>query len=178
MEKKIKFKRLSENAIMPKKATEGSIAFDVYVPKDTIIENGRNLVPLDFAIELPAGYEAKIEPRSGFSLKGMEGYQIMKTSVWIEEDEKVNVSKWDNWASLDPSRFDADVLVGKIDADYRGNVGVIINSHEPTDFMIKAGTRIAQLTIYHSAPDWEFMEVDELSDTERKDGGFGHSGTK
>lgn len=154
MSKIIKFKRLSEDAIIPKKATDGSIAFDVYVPKDIVIEKGRQVIPLEFAIELPIGYEAKIEARSGFSLKGMEG---------ISENG--------------PTRFDADVITGKIDSDYRGNVGVIINSIEERRFYIKRGTRIAQMTIYHSAPDWEFVEVEELSETERDKGGFGHSGT-
>lgn len=170
MEKKIKFKKLSENVIMPKKATAGSIAFDVYAPKDVIIEQGRNVVSLDFAIELPIGYEAKIEPRSGFSAKGMEGYEIAAVLV--------NNTTMKNFASLEKKRFDADVLVGKVDADYRGCIGVIINNHTEQEFMIKARTRIAQMTIYHSSSNWEFEEVDELSQTERADGGFGHTGTK
>ena len=65
--------------------------------------------------------------------------------------------------------------VGVIDSDYRGPV--IVALHNDTDQVkeIFSGDRIAQLVfIQYSSWDWEV--VDELSDTERGDGGFGHSG--
>ena len=73
-------------------------------------------------------------------------------------------------------RFDADVLDGTIDENYRGNVGVIIKSYETTPFIIKQGTKIAQLVVkdYVSDP---FEVVTELSQTERGVQGFGHTGT-
>ena len=147
----IKIKKLSEDAIIPRKATKGAAAYDVYVPKDTIIHYGRQVIPLDIAISIPYGYEAKIEPRSGFSSKGIE------TS-----------SKFSD-------RKDADVLVGKIDSDYRGNIGVIINSHETYSFLLEKGIRIAQMTIY-KVEDADFVTVDELDETDRGEGGFGHTG--
>ena len=149
---KIKIKPLSELAFMPKKATEGAVAYDVYTPEAKIVNTGRQIIPLDFAIELPYGYEAKIEPRSGNSSKGMEG---------IYKDTEIR-------------RFDCDVIQGKIDSDYRGCVGVIIKNND-VPFMIKRGTRIAQLTIY-KVEEAEFEIVDELTQTERGDGGFGSSG--
>lgn len=146
---KIKFKPLSELAIMPKKATQGAAAYDVYVPQNTTIRQGRQIVPLDFAMEIPYGYEAKIEPRSGYSSKGMEGiYEIDKQR-----------------------RFDCDVIQGKIDSDYRGCVGVIVRNNG-VQFMIERGTRIAQLTIY-KVEDAEFEIVEDLSETKRGDGGYG-----
>lgn len=165
MSKIIKFKRLSEDAIIPKKATEGSIAFDVYVPKDIVIEKGRQVIPLEFAIELPIGYEAKIEARSGFSLKGMEGH-----SFYVDKLDRMTIN------SNIVERYDADVIAGKVDSDYRGSVGVIVKNNDRT-FAVTKGTRIAQMTIYHSSSDWKFEEVEELSETERDKGGFGHSGT-
>lgn len=163
---KIKFKRLSEHAIIPKRATNGSIAFDVFVPKDTIIECGRQLVPLEFAIEMPIGYEAKIEARSGFSLKGMEGHPFH-----IDGFGRMTVNY-----NID-ERYDADVITGKVDSDFRGGISVIVKNNSDMPFVVTKGTRIAQLTIYYSSPDWEFEEVNELSETERGKGGFGHSGT-
>lgn len=151
---KIKFKPLSELAFMPKKATEGSAAYDVYIPKNVIIRQGRQIVPLDFAIEIPYGYEAKIEPRSGFSSKRMEG-----VSVLAAYDGKT------------VGRFNCDVIQGKIDSDYRGCVGVIVNNQD-CEFSMIRGTRIAQLTIY-KVEDAEFEVVDELTETDRGDGGFG-----
>ena len=56
----VKFKALSELAYLPKKGTAGAAAYDVYVPKSTFVKEGRQIIPLDFAIEIPYGYEAKI----------------------------------------------------------------------------------------------------------------------
>lgn len=66
---------------------------------------------------------------------------------------------------------------GTIDADYRGEIGVILVNLSNEDFLIQNGERIAQLVIAkHERPDWE--EVQELSETERGEGGFGSTGTK
>lgn len=64
---------------------------------------------------------------------------------------------------------------GTIDADYRGEVKVILINLSDTDFVIKSGDRIAQLVIAkHEQPD--VVEVQTLSETERGAGGFGHTG--
>ncbi|MEC3964005.1 dUTP diphosphatase [Flagellimonas halotolerans] len=66
---------------------------------------------------------------------------------------------------------------GTIDADYRGNVGVILVNLSNEDFTIENGERIAQLIIAkHERAQWE--EVDTLSETDRGEGGFGSTGTK
>lgn len=64
---------------------------------------------------------------------------------------------------------------GTIDADYRGEIGVIMVNLSDTPFNIADGDRIAQLVIarYEQA-EWEAVEV--LDSTERGDGGFGHTG--
>ena len=64
---------------------------------------------------------------------------------------------------------------GTIDADYRGEVKVILINLSDADFVIKSGDRIAQLVIAkHEQP--EVVEVEVLSETERGSGGFGHTG--
>lgn len=66
---------------------------------------------------------------------------------------------------------------GTIDADYRGEVGVILVNLSDADFVIEDGERIAQLVIArHERAEWE--EVQELSDTVRGAGGFGSTGVK
>ncbi len=66
---------------------------------------------------------------------------------------------------------------GTIDADYRGEIGVILVNLSNEDFTIQNGERIAQLVIAkHERADWEQVEV--LTDTERGEGGFGSTGTK
>lgn len=174
----VKIKLLSDKAIMPKRATEGSVAYDVCFPEDTLIRKGRQVIPLQFAMELPDKYyEAKIEPRSGFSAKGMEGYARridFEQTVDVRLIGGVGVKNVEYIASQ-PDRFDADVLVGKIDSDYRNSIGVIVNNRDEREFLVKAGTRIAQMTFYRTH-EVEFWVVDDLSETDRK-GGFGHTGT-
>jgi dUTP pyrophosphatase len=102
----------------------------------------RKLFPTGLFLELPAGYEAQVRPRSGLAMK--HGITVLNTP-------------------------------GTIDADYRGEVGVILVNLSGEAFTIEPGERIAQMVIArHEQP--EVMEVTELSQTERGAGGFGHSG--
>ena len=104
----------------------------------------RRLIPTGLFIELPAGYEAQIRPRSGLALK--RGLTVLNTP-------------------------------GTIDADYRGEIGVILVNLGTEPQTIEPGERICQMVIArHEQP--EIVEVAELSDTERGAGGFGHSGVK
>lgn len=66
---------------------------------------------------------------------------------------------------------------GTIDADYRGEIGVILVNLSNEEFTIQNGERIAQLVIAkHERAEW--VQVDELSETSRGEGGFGSTGTK
>ena len=66
---------------------------------------------------------------------------------------------------------------GTIDADYRGEVGVILVNLSNEDFVINNGERIAQLVIAkHERAEWK--EVEDLSETTRGEGGFGSTGVK
>lgn len=64
---------------------------------------------------------------------------------------------------------------GTIDADYRGEIGILLINHSSGDFTIQDGDRICQMIIsqYEVA---EWVETDTLSDTARGTGGFGHTG--
>ena len=64
---------------------------------------------------------------------------------------------------------------GTVDADYRGEIGVILVNLSNTDFKIENGERIAQLVIAkHERANW--LEVDQLNETSRGEGGFGSTG--
>ncbi|AXT63691.1 dUTP diphosphatase [Aquimarina sp. AD10] len=66
---------------------------------------------------------------------------------------------------------------GTIDADYRGEVGVILVNLSNEDFVVENGERIAQMVIAkHERAEW--LEVAELSETSRGEGGFGSTGVK
>ncbi len=102
----------------------------------------RQLIPTGLYIELPAGYEAQVRPRSGLALK--HGLTVLNTP-------------------------------GTIDADYRGEIRVILVNLSNQDFSIKNGERIAQMVIAkHETAVWEEVEV--LEETERGAGGFGSTG--
>ena len=64
---------------------------------------------------------------------------------------------------------------GTIDADYRGDVGVILINHGDSDFVVQSGDRIAQLVVAQYAS-FTWDAVTDLSDTARGEGGFGHTG--
>lgn len=64
---------------------------------------------------------------------------------------------------------------GTVDADYRGEIKVVLINHGDAAFTVKRGLRIAQLVI-QEVPQIRWEEVDVLSETDRGDGGFGHTG--
>ncbi len=108
----------------------------------TIKPMQRCLVPTGLFIELEAGSEAQIRPRSGLALKN--GITVLNSP-------------------------------GTIDADYRGELKVLLINFSTEDFVINNGERIAQMIIAkHETP--TIVEVKELSDTQRGEGGFGHTG--
>lgn len=152
--------------IMPKKATAGAAAYDLYVPQDVALRNGRQVIDMKFSLELPHGYAATIQPRSGFSSKGIE-----VTKMFVDRGCAAEVESG--------VRVNGDVIRGLIDEDYRGNVGVIVRANiTPRPYevmMIKKGTRIAQMQIV-SVPQIDLTEVEELSETDRGEGGFGSTG--
>lgn len=163
---KVRIKLLSEGARMPEKAHSGDAGFDVFLPKDTVIYPGRQRIPLDFAIELPEWHQAQVEPKSGNSTYGIEGYLYLFENPQTGDKERGTIK-----------RFNMDVIHGKIDSNYRGNVCVIVNSYEDRPFHLERGTKIAQMTIYELPHIDGFEQTETLSATDRGDNGFGSSGS-
>lgn len=145
--------------LMPKQSVDYSAGYDLYVPFDTVVKRGRQTIPLGIKIGLPQGIDGHIRPRSGFSIKGMEGWTISRFF----------------WRNHKKRRFEADVIEGTVDCGYLNEINVIINNHDKP-FMIEGGTRIAQIVFNkHELP--VLMETDELKGFDRG-GGLGHTGTK
>jgi dUTP pyrophosphatase len=154
----VKVLRLSDNAIIPTKATDGSVAYDLYSAYKYIVEVGKTvMVRTDIAIGLPPNHEAQVRPRSGNAKK--KGLMVVHS----------------------PMAIDLDLMIankpGTVDTDYIGNIGVLLfnNGSSSQDQHITAGQRIAQLLITPKLP-YRLNETQELKETERSDGGFGHSG--
>jgi dUTP pyrophosphatase len=141
---KVRVKRLSPEAKMPRAAKRGDVAFDLFSMIDYELRPGeRFAVPTGIALEIPPGYEGEVRPRSGLALR--EGVTVLNTP-------------------------------GTIDSGYRGEVKTIMINHNEEPFKITKGMRISQLAI-RPVPEVEFIEVDELSGTERGEGGFGSTGS-
>ena len=155
--------------IMPTKGSEFAAAYDLYVPENIELKYGRQVIDLKFSIKLPHGYAAIIQPRSGFTCKGMQ-VQAMVRSFWFAVLGFGSKEK----------RVDADVIVGLVDEDYRNNVGALVKSNYLPIFrkaVIPKGTRIAQMRIVQ-VPQSELLEVEELDMTKNRGGGYGHTGVK
>lgn len=102
----------------------------------------RALVPTGLHIELPAGYEAQVRPRSGLAAK--HGISIVNAP-------------------------------GTIDADYRGEIKVVLVNLSNEAFTVNPGERIAQLIVArHEQVEWEPVEA--LDESGRGSGGFGSTG--
>lgn len=131
--------------ILPEYKTELSAGMDLYANLDEPVilkPLERKLIPTGLFIEIPAGYEAQVRPRSGMALK--HGLTCLNSP-------------------------------GTIDADYRGEVGVILANLSNEDFIINDGERIAQMVIAkHETAEW--VEAQQLEETMRGAGGFGSTG--
>merc|ERR1719474_1220407 len=71
-----------------------------------------------------------------------------------------------------------DIGAGVIDADYRGNVGVVMFNLADTEFKVEKGMRVAQLILERYEWNAEIVEVEDLDDTARGAGGYGSTGLK
>lgn len=132
---------------LPAYGTEHSAGMDLraFTGQTVILKPmERKLIPTGLYIELPAGYEAQVRPRSGLALKN--GITVLNSP-------------------------------GTIDADYRGEIGVILINLSDTDFTVNDGDRIAQMVISQYAKA-ELTVTEQIDMTERGEGGFGHSGRK
>lgn len=132
---------------LPAYATEFSAGLDVRAANETPIvlpPLGRAMVPTGLYLEIPAGYEVQVRPRSGLAAK--RGITVLNAP-------------------------------GTIDADYRGEVCVILVNLSSEAFTIERGERVAQLILArHEVIEWE--ETDTLEESTRGAGGFGSTGVK
>lgn len=168
----VKIKRLHPDAVIPRYATLGAAGFDLVAVEDVIIEPGESKkVPLGLAFEIPEGYVMYACMRSGIALK-TKLRQSNGIGV-IDSDYRGEVAMmFDNttqpmgWTDTVPWRID-----GSPDRKYSGE-GEIDGT-----YLIRKGDRIAQ-GVLAKVPRAAFVEVTELGETVRGEGGFGSSGVR
>ncbi len=143
---KVKIINQSNNPL-PEYATELSAGLDLRAHIDAPVEIQsleRVMIPTGLFIELLAGTEAQVRPRSGLAAK--QGITVLNSP-------------------------------GTIDADYRGEIKVILVNLSNETQTIQPADRIAQMILAkHEQFEWE--ETEELSETVRGAGGFGSTGKK
>ena len=130
---------------LPGRASAGSAGLDLAAAVDeplTLAPGARALVPTGFVLELPAGWEGQVRPRSGLAVR--HGVTCLNSP-------------------------------GTIDSDYRGEVKVLLINHGEAPFEVRRGDRIAQLVMAPVSASG-VVEVEELTETKRGDGGFGSTG--
>ena len=140
------------------------------------VKNQSNFDLPTYATKASSGVDLKAVVDSPVTLEPMER-RIIHTGLKIALPEGYE-------AQIRPrsglaAKFGITVLnsPGTIDADYRGEIGVILVNLSNTSFTIHPGDRIAQLVVAKFEQiDW--LPMDELSDTKRGEGGFGSTGKK
>lgn len=128
---------------LPLYATDGACGADIRsAQRESLAPGEFKAISTGLRIELPAGYECQVRPRSGLAMK--HGVTVLNAP-------------------------------GTIDADYRGEIKVILVNHGRETFQIERGDRIAQL-VFAPVTRAIFSEAQDLSSTDRGSGGFGHTG--
>jgi dUTP pyrophosphatase len=179
--KKIKVKRLDPMAKLPTYAhgPEEDAGMDLYAAEDIIIlPNVPTPVRTGLSIELPAGYEGQIRPRSGLAAK--HGITIPNSPGTVDPGYRGEIKVILLWDGHNPLHFRTkDPRVGYThysakDREEALRVKAATLEDEPV-FVVWSGDRIAQLVVaQYQAVEWE--EVSELAETGRGAGGFGSSG--
>lgn len=170
MNLRVKIKRLKD-VELPRYAREFDAGFDLVAAEDVIIKPGETkVIPTGLSFEIPPGYEMQIRPRSGMSRKT----KLRVTLGTIDSGYRGEVGVIADNASIieyaSQPRFAAGISVG--DNDFN-----ITKATKYEVIKISKGERIAQGVI---APveTAHFVEVDELSDSQRGTAGFGSTGVK
>jgi len=143
--------------------------------KIELINKSKHAIP-KYETELSAGVDVRANIEEDIILKPLER-KLIKTGLFmaLPQGHEAQVRPRSGLA------YKNGITVlnspGTIDADYRGEIGVILVNLSAENFTIKDGERIAQLVIAkHEQP--IFVEVKELNKTERGEGGFGSTGVK
>ena len=141
----VKITKLKDNAVIPEYQTEQAAGMDLCA----CLDEPRTLQPMERAI-IPIGLAIELPANYEAQIRARSGLAIKNGITMING-------------------------VGTIDADYRGEIGVLIVNLGSEAFVIEPGMRIAQMIIarYENI---KWQQVDSLNETQRGDGGYGSTG--
>lgn len=143
--------------------------------KIEIINNSKHELP-QYATSQSAGLDLRANLGESFTLKPLER-KLVPTGLHIALPDGYEAQVRPRSGLAYKKGVTVLNAPGTIDADYRGDIGVILINMSNEDFVVEDGERIAQLIIAkYDQADW--IPVSELSETNRGEGGFGSTGVK
>lgn len=146
MSEVLKIKKINENAVVPTRGSKDAAGFDLYCAESSIVE----ILP-GSTVKIHTGIQMEIPD-------GYVGLLFARSGIAIKK-------------GLRPAN-----AVGVIDSDYRGEIIVALHNDSNTAQYVNPGDRVAQLVIVkYFAPSIKEV-IEDLSETERGEGGFGSSG--
>lgn len=143
--------------------------------KVKIINKSKNDIP-KYQTENSAGVDIRASLDEDLVLKAGE-FKLVSTGIYLEIPSSYEVQIRARSGLSIKHGIGLVNGIGTIDSDYRGEIKVPLINFSKEDFTIENGMRIAQMVLskYEKI---DFEEVDELSNSERQDGGFGSTGVK
>ncbi|MBQ0073713.1 MAG: dUTP diphosphatase [Prevotella sp.] len=140
-----------------------------------IINKGQQPMPA-YATVQSAGMDLRADIQEAFTLKPLQR-RLVPTGLYMALPEGYEAQVRPRSGLALKHGITVLNTPGTIDADYRGEIGVVLVNLSDTDFVVNPGERIAQMVIarYEQA---ELVAVTELDETERGAGGYGHTGVK
>jgi dUTP pyrophosphatase len=155
----LKFKRIGNHDLpLPSRATPGSAGFDMRAAEDVVwtrqgVWNNEPALGVgSFFAKTSLGFAVEIPPGYELQCRPRSGLAAKHLVSLVNSP-------------------------GTVDADFRGEMFALLICHAPVPPTLKRGDRICQL-VPNAVPEFEAIEVDELSDTQRGEGGFGSTGVK
>lgn len=140
-----------------------------------IVNKSKHQIP-EYATESSAGMDLRANLNESIVLKPLERAMV-ETGLFIELPIGYEAQVRPRSGLAAKNGVTVLNTPGTIDADYRGEVKVILVNLSNQDFEIKDGERIAQMVVAkHERIEWE--QTNSLSETQRGEGGFGHTGRK
>ena len=143
--------------------------------KVRIVNRSRNALPL-YQTPLSAGMDVRADLEQSVTLAPL-GRAMIPTGLYVELPEGYEMQVRPRSGLAAKRGITVLHSPGTIDADYRGEIGIILINFSNEDFVINDGERICQMVVKeYCRVDW--VEVQPLEDSDRGAGGFGHTGVK
>ena len=140
-----------------------------------IINKSGNALP-EYGTAMSAGMDLRANLTEPVTLQPLER-KLIQTGIFIELPQGYECQIRPRSGLALKKGITVLNTPGTIDADYRGEIGVILINLSQEPFVVENGERICQMVVArHSTVEWEPVEV--LAESERGAGGFGHTGVK